>query len=66
MLKEERVDIKESTILNLSKEILEILLVDRTTNKNIIWITQNILSIEKVIILKVKLLLKKLLDIMEM
>ena len=38
---DERVDIKENRILDLSKEILEILLIDRTTGKNIIWATDN-------------------------
>ena len=40
MLKEERVDIKKNTIVELSKEIFEILLMDSTTNKNIIWNTE--------------------------
>lgn len=37
----ERVDVKENTIFNLDPEILGILLIDRTTNKNIIWATDN-------------------------
>lgn len=41
MIVDERVDIKENIILGLSKEILEILLIDRTTDKNIIWATDN-------------------------
>ena len=38
---DERVDIKENTIFNLDPEILGLLLIDRTTNKNIIWATDN-------------------------
>lgn len=38
---DERVDVKENTIFNLDPELLDILLIDRTTNKNIIWATDN-------------------------
>ena len=41
MILDERVDVKENTIVNLAPEILGILLIDRTTNKNIIWATDN-------------------------
>ena len=41
MILDERVDVKENTIANLDPEILGILLIDRTTNKNIIWATDN-------------------------
>lgn len=41
MILDERVDVKENTIFNLDPEILGILLIDRTTNKNIIWATDN-------------------------
>lgn len=41
MMLDERVDVKENTIFNLDPEILGILLIDRTTNKNIIWATDN-------------------------
>ena len=41
MMLDERVDVKENTIYNLDPEILGILLIDRTTNKNIIWATDN-------------------------
>ena len=41
MILDERVDVKENTIYNLDPEILGILLIDRTTNKNIIWATDN-------------------------
>lgn len=41
MILDERVDVKENIIYNLNPEILGILLIDRTTNKNIIWATDN-------------------------
>ena len=37
----ELVDIKENSLINIDYEILSILLKDRTTNKNIIWATDN-------------------------
>ena len=37
----ELVDIKEDNILSFDKELLDILLKDRTTNKNILWGTDN-------------------------
>ncbi len=37
----ELVDVKENNIVNVDYEILSILLKDRTTNKNIIWATNN-------------------------
>lgn len=37
----ELVDVKENNIINIDYEILTILLKDRTTNKNIIWATDN-------------------------
>lgn len=37
----ELVDVKEDNILSFDKELLDILLKDRTTNKNIIWGTDN-------------------------
>ena len=44
---DERVDVKENMIINLDPEILGILLIDRTTNKNIIWATDNYKKMEK-------------------
>ena len=41
MKADERIDIKENIILELSEEILELLLIDRTTGKNIIFATDN-------------------------
>lgn len=35
------IDIKENDLLKLDKELLELLLKDRTTGKNIIWATDN-------------------------
>ena len=40
-IKDEKADIKENNILNINPIILSILLTDRTTNKNIIWATDN-------------------------
>ena len=37
----EKIDVKENTILKLDSELLTILLKDQTTNKNIIWATDN-------------------------
>jgi len=37
----EKIDVKENTILKLDSELLSILLKDQTTNKNIIWATDN-------------------------
>mgnify|MGYP006921238147 CR=1 FL=1 len=37
----ELIDVKENNIINIDYEILSILLKDRTTNKNIIWATDN-------------------------
>lgn len=37
----ELVDVKENNLINIDNEILSILLKDRTTNKNIIWATDN-------------------------
>ena len=37
----ESVDIKENTILNISKDLLSILLKDHSSNKNLIWATDN-------------------------
>lgn len=36
-----RIDVKENYIYKLNKELLEILLKDRSSNKNIIWATDN-------------------------
>lgn len=38
---DERIDVRENIIADLSQELLGILLVDRTTGKNIIWATDN-------------------------
>lgn len=35
----ELIDVKENSLVNIDKELLRILLKDRTTNKNIIWAT---------------------------
>lgn len=40
-IKKENADIKENNILNADPVILSILLTDRTSNKNIIWATDN-------------------------
>lgn len=40
-IKKENADIKENDILNIDPIVLSILLIDRTTNKNIIWATDN-------------------------
>ena len=40
-IKKENADIKENNILNIAPIVLSILLIDRTTNKNIIWATDN-------------------------
>ena len=40
-MKEEKTDIKENNILKFSYDILNMLLQDHTTNKNIIWATDN-------------------------
>lgn len=40
-IKDEKADIKENNILNIDPLILSILLNDKTTNKNIIWATDN-------------------------
>lgn len=37
----ELIDVKENNLINIDYEILSILLKDRTTNKNIIWATDN-------------------------
>lgn len=41
VIKKENADIKENDILNIDPIILSILLIDRTSNKNIIWATDN-------------------------
>lgn len=38
---DEKIDIKENSIINIDYELLSILLKDRTTNKNIMWATDN-------------------------
>ena len=43
-IKENKIDIKENQLLRLDKELLEILLKDRTTGKNILWATDNYLA----------------------
>lgn len=40
-MEEQRIDIKENYIYKLDNELLEILLKDRSSNKNIIWATNN-------------------------
>ena len=37
MILDEKVDVKENSVYNLDSELLNILLYDNTTNKNIIW-----------------------------
>lgn len=37
----EKIDVKENNILKLSDELLAVLLLDRTTDKNLIWATDN-------------------------
>ncbi len=41
MLTEENIDIKENDLLKIDRSLLEILLEDKTTGKNIIWATDN-------------------------
>lgn len=41
MIIDERVDVKENVLIEFSKEVLETLLIDRTTKNNIIWATDN-------------------------
>ena len=41
---EEKVDVIEEDIALYSRELLDILLKDRTTNKNIIWATSDYIS----------------------
>lgn len=41
---EDKIDINENNIINLDIQILNILLKDRTTDKNIIWATDNYIS----------------------
>ena len=65
MLKEERVDLKKNTILELSKDILEILFLDTTTNKNIIWVSKNYIKNENYNI-KDKISIEKFTYTMEM
>ena len=43
-IKENKIDIKENQLLRLDKELLEILLKDRTTGKNILWATDSYAS----------------------
>lgn len=38
---ENNIDIKENLIYQLDKELLEVLLKDRSSKKNIIWATDN-------------------------
>lgn len=40
-IKKEKADIKENNILSIDPIVLSILLIDRTSNKNIIWATDN-------------------------
>lgn len=40
-IKNDKADIKKNNILNIDPIILSILLKDKTTNKNIIWATDN-------------------------
>ena len=47
MSNQNKIDILESDILNFDKSIIEILLSDRTTKKNIIWATNDYLSFGK-------------------
>ena len=41
MLPEKNIDIKENDLLKIDRSLLEILLQDKTTGKNIIWATDN-------------------------
>ena len=41
MFDNEKIDVKENKILKLDESLLNILLIDHTTNKNIIWATNN-------------------------
>ena len=41
MLSEQNIDIKENDLLKIDRSLLEILLQDKTTKKNIIWATDN-------------------------
>ena len=41
MLPEQNIDIKENDLLKIDRTLLEILLKDKTTGKNIIWATDN-------------------------
>lgn len=41
---EKVIDIKENQLLKIDQELLEILLQDKTTGKNIIWATDNYIS----------------------
>ena len=41
MLPEQNIDIKENDLLKIDRSLLEILLKDKTTGKNIIWATDN-------------------------
>ena len=41
IMEENRIDIKENYIYKLDNELLEILLKDRSSKKNIIWATDN-------------------------
>jgi hypothetical protein len=41
MLPEQNIDIKENDLLKIDRSLLEILLQDKTTGKNIIWATDN-------------------------
>ena len=40
-MEKNKIDIKENYIYNLDVELLKILLKDRSSNKNIIWATDN-------------------------
>lgn len=41
MRAEKNIDIKENDLLKIDRSLLEILLKDKTTGKNIIWATDN-------------------------
>ena len=41
MLPEQNIDIKENDLLKIDRSLLEILLKDKTSGKNIIWATDN-------------------------
>ena len=45
MLPEKTIDIKENDLLKIDRSLLEILLQDKTTGKNIIWATDNYSSL---------------------